>query len=101
MVYPYRKLHILFYSNGLAIWSGFPDITHITKIMADNLPFWPPQPSFCPNLAQLVKWINGMNFGAMHKKNVEWIALPRKFVDHKKVKVIGVTERSNVRLVKL
>ena len=71
MVYPYRELHILFYSNGLAIWSGFPDITHITKIMADNLPFWPPRPSFCPNLAQLVKWINGMNFGAMHKKNVE------------------------------
>ena len=29
MVYPYLKLHILFNSNGLAIWSGFPDITHI------------------------------------------------------------------------
>ena len=29
--YPYLKLHILFYSNGLAIWSGFPDITHIKK----------------------------------------------------------------------
>ena len=25
MVYPYLELHILFYSNGLAIWSGFPD----------------------------------------------------------------------------
>ena len=23
------KLHILFYSNGLAVWHGFPDITHI------------------------------------------------------------------------
>ena len=23
------KLHILFYSNGLAIWHGFPHITHI------------------------------------------------------------------------
>ena len=29
MVYPYLKLQILFYSNGLAIWSGFPVITHI------------------------------------------------------------------------
>ena len=37
MVYPYLKLHILFNSNGLAIWSGFPDITHSKKIMADNL----------------------------------------------------------------
>ena len=25
MLYPYLKLHILFDSNGLAIWSGFPD----------------------------------------------------------------------------
>ena len=33
MVYPYLKLHILFYSNGLAILSGFPDITHIRKII--------------------------------------------------------------------
>ena len=31
MVYPYLKLHILFYSNGLAIWSGFPDIMHLKK----------------------------------------------------------------------
>ena len=36
MVYPYLKLHILFNSNGLAIWSGFPDITQIKKIMADS-----------------------------------------------------------------
>ena len=36
MVYPYLELHILFYSNGLAIWSGFQDMTHIKKIMADN-----------------------------------------------------------------
>ena len=35
MVYPYVKLHILFDSNGLAIWSGFLDITHIIKIIAD------------------------------------------------------------------
>ena len=35
MAYPYLELHILFYSNGLGIWSGFPDITHIKKIMAD------------------------------------------------------------------
>ena len=41
-VYPYLELHILFYSNGLAIWSGFPDIMHIEKIMADNRPLWPP-----------------------------------------------------------
>ena len=40
--YPYLKLHILFYSNGLAIWSGFQDITHIKKIMTNILPFWPP-----------------------------------------------------------
>ena len=32
MVYPYLELHILFYSNGLAIWSGFPDITLIKKL---------------------------------------------------------------------
>ena len=49
MVYPYLKLLILLNSNGLAIWSGFPDIMHIKKMMADNLPFWP---SFCPNLEQ-------------------------------------------------
>ena len=41
MVYPYLELHILFYSNGLAILSGFPDITHTKKLMADNRPFWP------------------------------------------------------------
>ena len=34
MVYPYLELHILSNSNGLAIWSGFPDITQIKKIMA-------------------------------------------------------------------
>ena len=22
-------MHIMFYSNGVAIWHGFPDITHI------------------------------------------------------------------------
>ena len=42
MVYLYLELHILFYSNGLAIWSGFPDITYNKQIMADNRPFWPP-----------------------------------------------------------
>ena len=34
MVYSYLKLHILFDSNDIAIWSGFLDITHFTKIMA-------------------------------------------------------------------
>ena len=29
----YLKLHILFNSNGLAIWCGFPDITHVKKII--------------------------------------------------------------------
>ena len=29
MAYPHLKPHILFYSNGLAIWYDFPDITHI------------------------------------------------------------------------
>ena len=28
-VYPSLKPHILFYSDGLAIWHCFPDITHI------------------------------------------------------------------------
>ena len=28
-VYPYLKPHILFDSNGLAIWQGFPVITYI------------------------------------------------------------------------
>ena len=28
-IYPYLKPHILFYSNGLAIWHSLPDITHI------------------------------------------------------------------------
>ena len=32
MGYPYLKLHILCNSNGLAIWSGFPDITHSKKL---------------------------------------------------------------------
>ena len=41
MVYPYLKLNILFNSKGLAIWSGFPDITHIKK-MAYYPPSWPP-----------------------------------------------------------
>ena len=31
IVYPYLKVHVLFNSNGLAIWSGFLDITHIQK----------------------------------------------------------------------
>ena len=66
MVHPYLKLHILLDSNGLAMWSGFPDITHITKIMADNLPFLAAMTYFlsesCPisNSSEiLVKWISG------------------------------------------
>ena len=31
MVCPYRNQHILFDSNVLAIWLGFPDITDIRK----------------------------------------------------------------------
>ena len=34
IVYPYLELHILFYCNGLAIWSAFSDISHIKKKMA-------------------------------------------------------------------
>ena len=41
MVYPDLKLNILFDSKGLAIWSGFAEITHIKK-MSDNRPFRPP-----------------------------------------------------------
>ena len=41
-----------------------------------------------------MKLIYGINF-------VEGIALTRIIVDRKKVKVKGVTERSNVQLVKL
>ena len=37
MVYPYLKLHILFHSNGPAIWSGFSDITHITHFGRHDL----------------------------------------------------------------
>ena len=29
MAYPSLKPYILFYSNGLAIWHSFPNITHI------------------------------------------------------------------------
>ena len=32
----YLKLHILFNGDGVAIWSSFPDITHVKKIMTDN-----------------------------------------------------------------
>ena len=34
MVYPDLKLHIFLNNIGLAMWSGFPDITDFTKIMA-------------------------------------------------------------------
>ena len=34
--YPSLKPHILFSSNGLAIWHGFPDITHLKNIAADS-----------------------------------------------------------------
>ena len=33
MLYPYWEMYILFYSNGLAIRSDFPDITHLKKII--------------------------------------------------------------------
>ena len=47
-----------------------------------------------------MEWICGINFGAK-QKIVEEVGLTRKIVDRKKVKVIGVTERSNVKLLKL
>ena len=31
--HPYLKLRILFYSNSLAIWLGYPDITILELIM--------------------------------------------------------------------
>ena len=74
--YSYQKRHILLHSNGQAIWSGFPDITQIKKIMADNRPPWP---SFCQNIAQFrthpsyywngYRGAYGINFWAIHKKN--------------------------------
>ena len=96
MLYPYLKLHILFNSNGLAILSGFPDITHIKKIMADN---------YCGrhdlisvrilHNFELIRAISEIDvwykFWNDTSKNVEGIALTRKIVDLKKVKVIGVT----------
>ena len=34
----FLKQQILFYSDGLAIWHGFPDIMHIKLIMAASQP---------------------------------------------------------------
>ena len=75
-LYPYLKLHILFNSNDLAIWSGFPDITHIKKIMADYRPLFFGYHDLvlsesCPisnSSKLLVKWIYGIIFGAIHEK---------------------------------
>ena len=72
MVYPYLELHILFYSDGLAIWSGFPDITHIKKILPiiglfgrHDLVSVQILPNF--ELTELLeKWISGINFRAKH-----------------------------------
>ena len=63
MVYLYLKLHILFYCNGLAIWSGFPDITHKKKKIADIQSFQSPWPSFCPILPnfELIRAISEMD----------------------------------------
>ena len=63
MVYPYLKLHILFNGNGLAIWSSFPDISHIKKKKNSV--------GILPNfeLIQAISdWMNGIHFGAIHKK---------------------------------
>ena len=34
--YPSLKPHILYHSNGLAIWHGFPDNKHIINIKDNN-----------------------------------------------------------------
>ena len=74
MVYPYLKLHILFKSNCIAIWSGFPDIMHIKKIMAIIGHFGRHDlvsVRILPNF-ELIRATSemdyGMNFGAIHKK---------------------------------
>ena len=36
--YRSQNLHVLFYSNGLAIWHGFSDITHIKDNNDHKLP---------------------------------------------------------------
>ena len=68
IVYPHLKLQILFYSNGLAILSGFLDIT---KIVADNFGhhdlFFLVLPKFEIICELLVKWIYGITFEAIKK----------------------------------
>ena len=66
MVYPHLKLHILSDINGLAIWSGFPDITHITYGRRDLVSV-PILPNF-ELIRTISKWIYGINFGAIHEK---------------------------------
>ena len=56
MAYPYLKPHILFDSNGLAIWSDVPATTHIKKIIAVYLPSVQILPSF-----ELIKAISEMD----------------------------------------
>ena len=68
--YPTLKPHILFYSNGLATWYGFPVIHILRSIIAAC---WP----FLFNRVEIFQDIN-----------IEWIVLTGKFLDQKKVKVI-------------
>ena len=37
LAYKLKKPHILFYGDFLAVWYGFPDITHITHIVKKRL----------------------------------------------------------------
>ena len=67
----------------------FPDITHNQKIIGHlaAMTYFLSESCLIANSSELlVKWMYGIN---------------RKFVDRKKVKVIGDTERSNVEIVKL
>ena len=75
MVYPYLKLHILFYSNGLNLSGPVFQILYIiiTKIMADNVGHNNiVSIQILPNLeliwaiSEMEKY--GINFGVIHKK---------------------------------
>ena len=108
MVYPHLNLHILLI---VMVQLAGPvvqilRIGPITKIRADNRPFCRHDlvsVRILPNfklIQVLVKWIYGINFGAIHKKMLSE-SRSQKIVDRKKIKVVRVTKRSNAKLVKL
>ena len=71
MVYPNMKLNILFNSKGLAILSGFTDITHNKKMILAAMTLFLSEFRPISNSSELlVKWIYGINFRAIHKKMV-------------------------------